>query len=57
MKKPLVVGALLYAAYMTAKCPCKQLMGCHKGSYIIPVGLASAWVVYGWEPGSGGVLF
>ena len=46
--KPIVVTALLYAAYMTAKCPCSSLMGCHKYDYILPVAGASAVIAYGW---------
>ena len=56
-KKHIVVGTLLYAAGMTYFCPCPKLLGCHQKAYIIPVGLASAWVVYGWRPGSGAILF
>ena len=41
-------AALLYAAYITYKCPCARINGCHKSNFLLSVGLASAIVAYDW---------
>ena len=37
-------GLLVYAAYMTAVCPCRKLMGCHKKEFYLSVAAAVAIV-------------
>jgi hypothetical protein len=41
-----VTGLLLYAAYVTAVCPCARTLSCHQREFYGVVGLAVALVVY-----------
>ena len=38
--------ALLYAAYITYKCPCRRTISCHYPHYFLSVGLATGIVLY-----------
>ncbi len=44
-RQQVAAALLLYAAWLTYKCPCKRIMGCHKLSYFLSVGGATAIVL------------
>lgn len=37
---------LLYATYITVKCPCKKTLSCHLPHFYLSVGAATALVTY-----------
>ena len=45
MKQGIAAALLLYASYMTYKCPCNRIMSCHKLTYFLTVGGATAIVL------------
>jgi hypothetical protein len=46
-KRVLVVGGLLYAAWTTWTCPCKDLLSCHKTQFYVSMALPLALVALG----------
>ena len=45
-RQKLAAVMLLYAAYLTNKCPCARIMSCHKNEFFLLVGGATAIVVH-----------
>jgi hypothetical protein len=43
--KEATTALLAYATYITWKCPCDKLLGCHMKTFFLTVGLASALVL------------
>lgn len=39
-------SALLYAAYLSYKCPCTKLMSCHNTEFAAAIGVSVAAVAY-----------
>ena len=47
MRSQLVVtGAMAYATYLAAICPCKKTVSCHLKPFFLSVGLATVLVAY-----------
>lgn len=42
LAKVLTLTALMYATYLTVKCPCETLLCCSKTKYIIAMGVATS---------------
>ena len=41
-----VTGLLVYATYITVKCPCDKTLSCHLPHFFLSVGMATALVAY-----------
>lgn len=41
LKRYVVIGSLMYAAYLTYICPCEKLIACHKQPFWISLGVAT----------------
>jgi hypothetical protein len=44
--KVVIVSSLLYAAFVTVWCPCKQLLACHIGFFYAAIALALATAIF-----------
>jgi len=51
LRQRIAAALLAYATFITMKCPCAKVNGCHMGHYFLSVGGATVIVLndkYGW---------
>ena len=42
----IAAALLVYAAYLTWKCPCRRIISCHWSHYFLSVGTATSIILY-----------